>query len=209
MISAYWHIGREIVEEEQRGEERAEYGKDLIGSISKRLTEEFGRGFSVQNIRFIRQFYLAFSDRHPEIRYTVCSESGENTKADFLPGLSWSHYRHLMRVSLPEARSFYEIECSKARWSSRELERQICSLLFERLAKSRDKEGVLALANKGHDVAKPEDLVKDPYVLEFTGLPENHRWLESDLENALIERLQHFLLKLGQDSTHRVGTLYK
>jgi predicted nuclease of restriction endonuclease-like (RecB) superfamily len=113
--------------------------------------------------------------------------------------LSWSHYRVLMRVDKPQARRFYEAECSKARWSVRELERQIASLLYERLALSRDKEGLLALAEQGHEVRKPEDLVKDPYVLEFTGLPEAARWQESDLETTLIERLQQFLLELGRD----------
>ena len=104
-----------------------------------------------------------------------------------------------MRIPKPDARSFYEVECSKSKWSVRELERQINSLLFERLAKSRDKEGVLALASEGHKIAKPEDLVKDPFILEFTGLPEQNNWQETDLENALIERLQNFLLELGRD----------
>ena len=113
--------------------------------------------------------------------------------------LSWSHYRVLMRVNNPQARSFYEAECGKARWSVRELERQIASLLYDRLAMSRDQEGLLALAQQGHEVQKPEDLIKDPYVLEFTGLPEAARWQESDLETALIERLQQFLLELGRD----------
>ena len=192
MIAAYWHIGREIVEEEQRGEDRAAYGSRLIEQLSARLTEEFGRGFSAPNLRFIRQFFLTYSDREP-IRYSPSSES------PFLSHLSWSHYRILMRVADPRARSFYEAECDKARWSVRELERQVASLLFERLARSRDKEGVLALAREGHEVFGPADLVKDPYVLEFTGLPESSRWLESDLEAALVERLQRFLLELGRD----------
>jgi predicted nuclease of restriction endonuclease-like (RecB) superfamily len=117
----------------------------------------------------------------------------------FQPGLTWTHYRVLMRVNQPQARSFYEMECSKACWSVRELERQVASLLYERLARSRDKGGLLALAEEGHEVHRPEDLVKDPYVLEFTGLPEASRWQESDLETALIERLQQFLLELGRN----------
>jgi predicted nuclease of restriction endonuclease-like (RecB) superfamily len=192
MIGSYWHIGREIVEEEQRGEDRAAYGARLIEHLSGRLTGEFGRGFSVPNLKLIRQFYVAFSDREP-IGYSPSSES------PFRPHLSWTHYRILMRVAEPTARSFYEVECDRARWSVRDLERQIASLLFERLARSRDKEGVLALAREGHEVFGPADLVKDPYVLEFTGLPESSRWLESDLESALVERLQHFLLELGRD----------
>jgi len=212
MVAAYWYIGKEIVEEEQRGKERAEYGTQLLHHLSIKLTAECGKGFSERNLRFIRQFYLTYHDRQPiqhtvrtslspekeetEIRNTACSE--RKPKALFAQ-LSWSHYRILMRVSNPEARSFYEMECINAGWSVRELERQISSLLFERLARSRNKEEVLALAQKGHDVQKPADLVKDPYVLEFVGLPEASRWLESDLENALIERLQQFLLELGRD----------
>jgi predicted nuclease of restriction endonuclease-like (RecB) superfamily len=223
MLAAYWHVGREIVEEEQRGQERAGYGERLIELLSEQLTTDFGRGFSVANLSLIRQFYLTYRDRSPGILYTVSRESNSPellagaaeppastteiaktilpalTERSFQPGLSWSHYRVLMRVSRPEARSFYEVECSKARWSVRELERQIASLLYERLALSRDKEGLLALAEEGHEVQKPEDLVKDPYVLEFTGLPEAARWQESDLETALIERLQQFLLELGRD----------
>jgi hypothetical protein len=171
MIAAYWHIGREIVEEEQLGADRAVYGARLIGQLSARLMEDFGRGFSVPNLKLIRQFYVAFSDRRP-IGYTPSSQS------PFLPHLSWSHYRILMRIAAANTRSFYEVECDKARWSVRELERQIASLLFERLARSRDKEGVLALAREGHEVYRAADLVKDPYILEFTGLPEGSRWLD-------------------------------
>ncbi len=212
MVSAYWEIGREIVEEEQRGSTRAEYGAQLIRQLAGQLSAEYGKGLSERNLRYIRQFYLTYAGRVPlirhtpcselpaagEIRNTVCSESGEPPRlldAD----LSWSHYRVLMQVANPEAREFYEVECAKARWSVRELQRQIASLLFERLARSRDKEGVLALTREGHEVKRPADLVKDPYVLEFVGLPEASRWLESDLEEALIDRLQHFLLELGRD----------
>lgn len=210
MIHAYWHIGREIVEEEQRGDQRAEYGRHLIEQISARLSSEFGRGFSETNIKYIRQFYLTYTDR-VEIRHSLSDESrllpqqrtlpGVLTQPcrTFLPELSWTHYRILLRVNDDSARLFYEAECAKARWSVKELERQIASLLFERLARSRDKEGVLALARQGHEVSRPEDLLKDPYILEFTGLPEAARWQESDLENALIDRLQQFLLELGRD----------
>jgi predicted nuclease of restriction endonuclease-like (RecB) superfamily len=223
MLAAYWQVGREIVEEEQRGRERAGYGERLIQALSEQLTADFGRGFSVANLSLIRQFYLTYRDRSPGILYTVSRESSSPElpagtagslagatgptevtlptlpERSFQPGLSWSHYRILMRVERPDARSFYEVGCSKARWSVRELERQIASLLYERLALSRDKEGVLALAEEGHEVQRAEDLVKDPYVLEFTGLPEAARWQEGDLETALIERLQQFLLELGRD----------
>jgi predicted nuclease of restriction endonuclease-like (RecB) superfamily len=214
MVAAYWHIGREIVEEEQRGHDRAGYGERLVRELSSRLTAEFGKGFSFSHLKLIRQFYLAYRDRSPEIGYTLCSlfdpasldarteplqqperAAGTPLRAD----LSWSHYRILMRIGQPEARGFYEAECSRARWSVRELERQLSSLLYERLAMSRDKEGLLALAEQGHEVERPEDLIKDPYILEFTGLPEAARWQESDLEGALIARLQQFLLELGRD----------
>ncbi|MCP4545864.1 MAG: DUF1016 domain-containing protein, partial [bacterium] len=167
--------------------------------------------FSERNLRFIRQFYQTYANRLPpiryslstesqvpEIRYSVGTESGEPPRP-LSSELSWTHYRQLMRVADAEARAFYETECAKARWSVRELQRQIASLLFERLARSRDKEGVLALAREGHEVNEPRDMVKDPYVLEFVGLPEASRWLETDLEKALIERLQQFLLELGRD----------
>ncbi len=181
MVTAYWEIGRVIVEEEQHGRERAEYGRSLVENVSERLSKEFGRGFSVSNMWDMRAFYLAYP-----ILQTVPVE------------LSWTHYRLLLHIEKSEARSFYEKEAVAARWSTRELSRQISSLLFERLALSRDKAGLLELANKGHDVQNPTDLVKDPYVLEFTGIPESTKLLESTLEQALITRLQEFLLELGK-----------
>ncbi len=215
MVAAYWEIGREIVEEEQRGKERADYGIHLIKQLSKRLTADFGRGFSVANLKLFRQFYKNYRDRLPKRRYSVSSQltAGKGneigysvssqlteTEADLLnPDLSWTHYRVLIRVSDLKARSFYEVECAKTNWSVRELERQINSKLFERLALSRDKEGIMALAQEGHEVHKPADLVLDPYVLEFTGLPERSHFHESDLEQALIDKLQQFLLELGRD----------
>ncbi len=158
MVLAYWEIGRVIVEEEQHGSAKAEFGKRIIDDLSQRLTRDFGKGFDRSNLFHMRSFFLAYP------------------KIDALRRqLSWTHYRLLLRVERPEARRFYENEAVNARWSTRELERQINSLLFERLALSRDKEGVLALAQKGHDIQEPSDLVKDPYVLEFTGLPINER----------------------------------
>ena len=182
MVQAYWQIGREIVEEEQRGNDRADYGARLIDELSLQLSLEFGRGFIPRNLRYMREFYQAFPNWN-----AVRSE------------LSWTHNRILSGVSKPEARDFYAAECAKARWSTRELERQISSLLYERLALSTDKEGLIALAAQGHEPYCPEDLIKDPYVLEFTGLPESPKLTESDLEQALMDRLQTFLLELGRD----------
>ena len=181
MVAAYWEVGRVIVEEEQRGLPRAEYGAGLLPEISHRLTAEFGKGFDRFNLGNMRAFYLAYP-----IRDALRLE------------LSWTHYRLLLRVEKHDARSFYEQEAINARWSTRELERQIHSLLFERLALSREREGVLALAQKGHEIQQPSDLIKDPYVLEFVGLPQSERHLESDLEQALVDKLREFLLELGK-----------
>jgi len=181
MVACYWEIGRLIVEGEQRGETRAAYGKGLIKELSIRLSDEFGRGFDKSNLWNMRAFFLCFP------------------KIDALRReLSWTHYRLLLRVEKSEARAFYEAEAVNSRWSTRELERQINSLLFERLALSRDKAGLLELAKKGHEIQKPADLVKDPYVLEFTGIKQDERFLEKDLEMALIDKLRQFLLELGK-----------
>ncbi len=181
MVVSYWEIGRIIIEEEQKGRKRADYGSYLLDALSERLTTEFGKGFDRTNVSKMRAFYLA---------YPIVDA--------LRPQLTWTHYRLLLRVEKPEARAFYEIEAVNARWSTRELERQINSLLFERLALSRDKKGVLKLAQKGHEISTPADLVKDPYVLEFTGIPQTDRFFEKDLEQALIDKLQHFLLELGK-----------
>lgn len=181
MVQAYWNIGRVIIAEEQQGKARADYGHRLVEELSKRLSRDYGRGFDPSNVWNMRAFYLA---------YPILDALRRE--------LSWTHYRLLLRVEQPEARAFYEVEAVNAHWSTRELERQINSLLFERLALSRDKKGVKALAAKGHEIATTTDLVKDPYVLEFTGLRQDERFLESDLENALISKLQQFLLELGK-----------
>lgn len=181
MVRAYWEIGRVIVEEEQRGQARAEYGKELVADLARRLTDEFGAGFGRANLFHMKAFYLAFP------------------KVDALRReLSWTHYRTLLKVERPDARGFYEQEAVNAGWSTRELDRQIASLLFERLALSRDQEGVKDLARKGHEIATPADLIKDPFVLEFVGLRQDERFRESDLESALVGRLQEFLLELGK-----------
>ena len=181
MVTAYWHIGREIVEEEQRGKSRARYGETVLRKISKELTDDFGKGFDESNLRNIRYFYLTYQ------------------KCDALRHeLSWTHYRILMRVDKPEARTFYETECVKNNWSCRELERQKGSLLFERLALSKDKKGLIKLARKGQELQTYDDMIKDPYVLEFTGLSPHSKLYESKLEQALIDNLSKFLLELGK-----------
>lgn len=170
MVASYWEIGRIIIEEEQKGKARAKYGSYLLDSLSRRLSAEFGQGFDRSNISKMRAFYLA---------YPIVDA--------LRPQLSWTHYRLLLRVEKPNARSFYETECINSRWSTRELERQISSLLFERLALSRDKKGVMELANKGHEIQKPEDLVKDPYILEFAGIRQDERFQEKELATELIK----------------------
>lgn len=198
MVRAYWLIGREIVEEEQAGQARAAYGGDVIAQISSRLQSAFGKGFTATNLRYMRLFYLAYPQllEEKQIHHAVRDEF--KTTGLLNPNLSWTHYRLLTRIESPYARSFYELEAVSSHWSSRELERQINSLLFERLALSRDKQGLMALATQGQEVQTPEDAIKDPVVLEFLGLPESSRLVESDLEEALLTNLQTFLLEMGR-----------
>jgi len=184
-VLAYWEIGKEIVEFEQKGMVRAEYGEELIVSLTKDMTERFGKGFSERNLRNMRAFYLNFP-----MRQTV---SGK-----FEPMLSWSHYCELLKVEEPLPRSFYEQETVQNNWSVRELKRQINSMLFERLALSKDTKAVMKMARKGQIIEKPEDAIKDPYVLEFLKLKEETSYTESQLEQALIDKLQYFLLELGK-----------
>ena len=184
MVVAYWHVGREIVEEEQTGKARAAYGKKLLETLAGRLSGRFGRGFDASNLWNMRQFYRTYP-----ILDAVRRE------------LSWTHYRILMRVEKPEARSFYEIECVKNNWSGRELERQKGSLLFERLALSKDKKGLMKLAQKGQELQTYQDMIKDPYVLEFTGLSPQPGLYENRLEQSLIDNLSKFLLELGKGFT--------
>ncbi len=192
MVKAYWLIGRDIVEEEQQGKSRADYGSYLLKALSDRLAQQYKKGFSVSTLRDIRQFYLTYFD-YPPIHHAVRGESKQ-----FSPNLGWIHYRALMRISRQEARQFYEIEAEKNHWSGRELERQIGSLLFDRLSKSKDKEGLLRLSCKGQEINNPEDAMKEPLILEFLGLPEAHQLVESKLEAAMIDNLQKFLLELGK-----------
>jgi predicted nuclease of restriction endonuclease-like (RecB) superfamily len=218
MVQAYWLIGREIVEVEQHGETRAGYGDEVIDRLAQRLASKIGQGFGARTLRRIRQFYVTFpkgSLLPPELggppkRTAVLSKSktgkirtaaltkSEAVPAAFPPHLGWTHYLVLLRVTNPTARAFYEIEAARESWSSRELERQIASLLFERLAKSRDKEKVLGLARRGHQLDAPADVLKDPFVLEFLGLDERPHWRERDLEQAIIDRIEEFLLELGK-----------
>jgi predicted nuclease of restriction endonuclease-like (RecB) superfamily len=213
MVRAYWLIGRELVEEEQRGRARAAYGEELIVQLAARLQAEFGRGYTPTNLRYMRLFYLAYPHlldyeihHAPRDKSETAAFAGTATSpvpaavsaGALNPNLSWTHYRLLTKVESPHARSFYEIEAVRNHWSSRELERQMSSLLFERLARSRDKQGLMRLTTKGQEVQTPQDVIKDPLVLEFVGLPESPRLVESDLEEALITHLQIFLLELGK-----------
>ena len=184
LLSTYWNIGRIIAEYEQTVPERADYGKQTLKELSKALTNEFGKGFSRANLYNMRQFYLSYEK--------VQSVTGK---------LTWTHYCELLTISDPDKRSFYEKEAVNANWSVRELKRQIDSALFERLLLSRgdtNKEQVLALAEKGIEIAAPADLIRDPYVFEFLGIPEDKPMLESDLERALVQQIEKFLLELGR-----------
>lgn len=213
MVQAYWEIGLRLVEQEQRGDTRAEYGSELIVDISERLTERFGRGFSKQNLWRMRQFYVAFPEgstiRDPQIIAALRRQSEGKAivaaarrqsagGAPFPANLSWTHYRKLLTIESAQARAFYELEATRENWSTRELERQVGAMLFERLAHSRDEDEVRALARQGQQVQRPSDIVKDPMVLEFLGLPERSHWREQDLEQAIIDRLETFLLELGK-----------
>lgn len=220
-VMAYWLIGREIVEEQQRGQRRADYGARLLIELSSRLQGDFGKGFSVNNLEHFRDFYLTYpqliaSGKSHAARVKLADSSETNASmishavrgksmqvapwnpGQLHPNLSWTHYRTLLRVAKAEPRAFYEIEAIKNNWSARELERQKNSLLYERLALSKDKKGLMKLATKGHDVQQPVDVFKDPVVIEFLGLPESPRLIETDLEQALINNLQSFLLELGK-----------
>lgn len=195
MVKAYWQIGKEIVDEEQRGKERAEYGKAVLKKLSLKLQSKYFRGFGVDTLEQARKFYIVYPLAKKSKSDTVRRKSENPT---FNQNLSWSHYRLLMRISRPEARTFYEHETCKNHWSSRELDRQINSLLFDRLTKSKDKKGLLRLAQNGQEIVNPVDAIKEPIVLEFLGIPESHRLVESKVEEALIDNLQSFLLELGK-----------
>lgn len=247
MVEAYWNIGRLIVEEEQKGKRRADYGSFLIKELSKKLTNDFDKGFDQRNLWYMVKFYNAFpivnalrsesknsissklhalsgessdSIRHAardkfrakenvnavsselQLPATAIGEAVRHTSIDLKnylrPELSWTHYRLLLKLEKEEARNFYMNEAVNSNWSSRELERQMNSLLFERLALSRNKNAVTKMAKKGQIIQKPHDLVKDPYVLEFLGLEKLEKYYEEDLEKALIDHLEKFILELGK-----------
>ena len=197
MVYAYYEIGRMIVEEEQRGEKRAAYGTQLLKELSAYLTKAYGKGFSVGNLKNIRQFYKVYSK--DQIGETVFSQFENlptvSTGRKFY--LSWSHYLKLMRIDNIDERHFYEIESVKNDWSLSELKRQYDTSLYERLALSTNKEKVYRLAIEGQTVEAPKDAIKDPYVLEFLGLKELPEYSESELESRIIDNLQQFLLELG------------
>lgn len=201
MVYSYYEAGRMIIEEEQDGKERAAYGKYILKELSKRLTQKFGRGYSYDNLKLMRKFYLVYSK--DSIGETVFpqSENLPTTKEGRKFYLSWSHYLILMRISKIEERHFYEIEAYRNGWSKDELARQYGSSLYERLSLSRNKEEVMRLATEGQMLEKPEDIFKDPYILEFTGLPEMVTYSETELENRIIDNLQKFLLELGRGFT--------
>lgn len=197
MVYAYYEIGKRIVLEEQQGEQRAAYGQQVLSELSRYLTAQFGKGFSVGNLKNIRQFYLVYSE--DQIGETVFSQSSElpavDTGRKFY--LSWSHYLKLMRIENVEERHFYEIEAVKNDWSLSELKRQYDSSLYERLALSTEKDKVYRLALEGQKFESAKDAVKDPYVLEFLGLQELPEYSETELETRIIDHLQQFLLELG------------
>ena len=236
MVLTYYEIGRMIVEEEQNGKNRAEYGTRLLQNLSTYLTEQFGKGFSVRNLELIKKFYFVYSKSQTvsavfdsqktktlsaefeNIAETAPSNLENNNKKyenaasidintnktpkielSFL--LSWSHYCFLISIDDPKERKFYEIESVKYQWSLRELKRQYDTALYTRLALSRDKDGILKLSEKGQIIEKPKDIIKDPYILEFLGLPELHHYSESELEQEIINKLEHFLLELGHGFT--------
>jgi predicted nuclease of restriction endonuclease-like (RecB) superfamily len=193
MVEAYWLIGKRIVEEEQKGKERANYGTSLIRRLSLQLTSDFGKGFSIANLKNFRQFYLTFSEFSKS--YTLCSL------------LSWSHLRLLMRVDNTKARDYYIKEAAEQNWSTRQLERNIDTLYYERLLSSSNKKLILAREND-FEKSSPTHFIKDPYVLEFLNLPENPLITEKEMETAIIDNLQKFLLELGKGFSF-IGRQYR
>jgi len=203
MAITYFEIGRIIIEDEQKGKERAEYGKGILKGLSEKLRNEFGKGFSVDNLENMRRFYLTYSISETSSRKSNNKKSVTMSRileiADFQ--LSWSHYLFLIKIDNPEERQFYEIEAISNNWSVREMQRQFNSALYERLVLSKDKQAIKELSQKGEIIEKPIDTVRDPYILEFLGLPEESKYSETELEQRIIDKLEHFLLELGKGYT--------
>ena len=201
MVYSYFEVGRKIVEEEQNGENRAQYGQYIVKELSEYLTKNFGKGFSVTNLKQMRQFYCVYSQ--DQIGQTLSDQFKNlptaSTGRKFF--LSWSHYLKLMRIENVEERHFYEIEAVKNNWSLSELNRQFDSALYERLVLSKDKDKIVQLSQEGQLIETSSDIIKDPYVLEFLGLEEKSGYSENDLETHLIDNLQKFLLELGAGYT--------
>ena len=202
-LMTFYSIGRWIVEEQQQGESRAKYGQQVIKRLSEALTEQYGRGFSVDTLENARRFFLTYQDRISETLFRRFAVEKSETvfslfekEAPFT--LPWSHYLQLMRIKDENERKFYEIEATNEAWGIRTLQRQYNSSLYERLALSREKDEVIRLASEGNIITKPQDIVKQPTVLEFLGLDEKAKYVESDLEAAIINKLQKFLLELGK-----------
>ena len=189
LVRAYWQVGKYIVEYEQQGTDRAGYGKAVINTLSRRLVAEFGNGFTATNLRYMRQFYQCYPKYH-----TLCDK------------LSWSHCRTLLKVSGDAARDFYLHECVKENWSVRQLDRQINTLFYDRLLASRDKKAVkeeISRTEPGR--VEPKEIIRDPYILEFLGIPQGEHFLETDLEQLLISRLQRFMLELLCKPLHNIS----
>jgi predicted nuclease of restriction endonuclease-like (RecB) superfamily len=211
-VHTSFHVGKHIFEHEQQGQPRADYGKALLGALAERLTAEFGKGFSRTNIAHMRSFYVAYQSRASIVQTAsgrleagsvaqkpstpIVQTSSGRSEVPF--ALSWSHYVFLIGIQNADERSFYEIEAANQSWTLRELKRQFDSSLYERLALSRDKEGIRKLARQGQIISQPQDLLKEPLVLEFLGLSEHASYSESDLEAAIISQIEQFLLELGK-----------
>ena len=188
MVVTYYEIGRRIIEKEQQGEKRAKYGKRILQGLSEYLTDNLGKGYSVENLTLMRRFYTVYSQ----------SQNSQSPITNFNPSISWTHYIQLMRIGNEDERRFYELEIAANDWSVKEFQRQFDTSLYERLALSRDKEKVRELAQKGQIIESPQDFFRNPYVLEFTGLPEKSSYSESKLAKKLIDHMQQFLIELGK-----------
>ena len=215
MVYTYYGVGKYIIEDEQQGEKRAAYGKAVLKNLSVRLTGKYGKGWSVATLKNAKKFYSVYSEKTNSVcpieskkakhclansKHVAGNLNTQNTENISRPlfALSWSHYLILMRIENADERNFYEIECHQQNWSFRELQRQYASSLYERLVLSRDKNEVMRLAKEGHTVEKPSDIIKNPITLEFLGLKPDSVYSESKLENAIISKMQQFLLELGK-----------